>query len=148
MLFKLKYTFLLLLVLIFTNFLCNSDLNTTKEKPKDKDKNWTSQDKKMSSANSSLAWYNIEDNNANYIRLSNELRGISGICFSTDNRLFCETDEIANIYQIDAKSGEIIKKFFLKDTINSGDFEDICIGKGRWLGRVGVARRSVISRTL
>ena len=88
-----KYLLLLISSLIFTNFLCNSNLNTTREKSSDKDKNWTSQDKKINTANSSLSWYNVEDENAKYIKLSNELRGISGICFSMDDRLFCEVDE-------------------------------------------------------
>jgi len=124
---KSKYLLLSFFALAFTNFICNSNLKTEGEKPADSDKNWTSQDKKINTANSSLQWYNLEDENAKYIKLSNELRGISGICFSTDDRLFCETDENANIYQIDSKSGEIIKKFSLKDSVNSGDFEDICI---------------------
>ena len=112
--------------------MCNSGNNSTGEKSGDKDNNWSSQDKKINSVNSLLQMYDLENVNAKYIKLSNEIRGISGICFSPDDRLFCETDENANIYQLDTKSGEIIKKFSLKDSINSGDFEDICIAGDRF----------------
>lgn len=87
-----------------------------------------------------LSHYNIEDENARYYKLSDELKEISGICFTDDGRLFCQTDEYADIFQIDQSTGRIIKTFYINDESKQkaikGDFEDITfVGNQFFLAR-------------
>lgn len=82
---------------------------------------------------SALSWYNVEDENTPSIILSDELEQISGICFTSDNRLFCDGDDSSGVFQIDPQSGKILKMFYVgegkkkhSDRIKSS-FEDISI---------------------
>ncbi|MCB9208375.1 MAG: SdiA-regulated domain-containing protein [Ignavibacteriales bacterium] len=61
------------------------------------------------------------------IKLPSELNEISGICFSDEGKLFGHNDERGIIYQIDLKSGEIIKSFQLGNKMIKADFEDLAI---------------------
>ncbi|MBL8547413.1 MAG: hypothetical protein JNL81_13185 [Hyphomonadaceae bacterium] len=59
--------------------------------------------------------------------LPDRLREISGLAVSPDGRLFGHDDEVANIYEINPTSGEIVKWFALGDPSRSGDFEGLTI---------------------
>src|SRR5882672_7386903 len=65
-----------------------------------------------SSPGSALAWYNLEDENPQTVKLPGELNEISGITMTSDGRLFCEVDEDADIFELDYKTGSINKKFY------------------------------------
>ncbi len=54
------------------------------------------------------------------------LREISGLALTSDGRLLAHDDEIAKIYEIDARKGVILKSFMLGKGIH-GDFEGITI---------------------
>jgi len=82
---------------------------------------------------SALSWYDVENENAAGITLSDELEQISGLCFTADNRLFCDGDDSSGVFQIDPDNGKIIKVFYVgegkkkrSDRIKSS-FEDLAI---------------------
>jgi uncharacterized protein YjiK len=79
----------------------------------------------QSKDSSALARYDFESENNDFIELPSKLREISGMTILSDGRLFCHGDENATIYEIDYKSGEIIKRFHLGKITLQGDFEDI-----------------------
>ncbi len=87
---------------------------------------------------SALSWYNVEDSAAKYIELNDNLKNISGLCFTDDGRLFCEVDDSSGISQLDTSSGKILKTFFVgtgyknhPDRIKSS-FEDLSIVGNRF----------------
>ncbi len=87
---------------------------------------------------SALSWYDVEDENAPGITLPDELEQISGICFTDDNRLFCDGDDSSGVSQIDPNTGKILKVFYVgegkkkhSDRIKSS-FEDLAIVGGRF----------------
>lgn len=53
-----------------------------------------------------------------------ELREISGLTLTSDDRMFTHEDEDATVYQIDAKTGIVAKRFALEGN-PKGDFEAI-----------------------
>ena len=53
-----------------------------------------------------------------------ELREISGLTLTSDGRMFAHQDEDATVYQIDPKSGIVVRRFVL-DEKPIGDFEAI-----------------------
>jgi len=59
-------------------------------------------------------------------RLPPELREISGLATTADGRLFGHDDERAVIYEIDARSGRIVKRFSVGEP-QRGDFEGLAI---------------------
>jgi len=61
------------------------------------------------------------------IKLSHKLDEISGLVITDDGRLFCHDDERAIIYQVDYKTGNIIKRFQLGKFGLESDFEGIAI---------------------
>ncbi|MBU2508461.1 MAG: SdiA-regulated domain-containing protein [Bacteroidetes bacterium] len=61
------------------------------------------------------------------IELNDELREISGLAVSDDDRVFCHNDEHGIIFQIDPENGKIIKRFYLGEKIIKEDFEGIAI---------------------
>ncbi|KUO61179.1 hypothetical protein APF79_13630 [bacterium BRH_c32] len=73
---------------------------------------------------------NFDFSGGEQIKLSKELNEISGLTFSDAGNLFCHTDEAGIIYQLDISSGQIIKKFFIGESLLKGDFEDIAFAKG------------------
>jgi uncharacterized protein YjiK len=86
----------------------------------------TSENLKPGTKSSALDWYDIENEDHNFFKLSDELKEISGITFTADNRLFAHGDEDADIFQLDPQTGEIIKRFSLGEfLVLKGDFEDI-----------------------
>ena len=70
--------------------------------------------------------------NAIEIKLPPQLNEISGICFSDDGKLFGHNDEEGVVYQIDFKTGKIIKAFQLGAIGVEADFEDIAIVKDKF----------------
>jgi uncharacterized protein YjiK len=61
------------------------------------------------------------------VDLSKKLKELSGLAMSPDGRLFGHDDEKSVVYQINAKNGEIIKKFTLGEKAIKRDFEGIAI---------------------
>ena len=49
------------------------------------------------------------------VKLSNQLKEISGLASSNDGRIFGHDDEEGVIHQIDPSNGEIVKRFQLGD---------------------------------
>lgn len=60
-------------------------------------------------------------------KLPKKLKEISGLALSADERLFAQADEQAVIYQVDWRSGSLVKAFALGDPPLRDDFEDIAI---------------------
>ena len=81
---------------------------------------------------SMLSRYDL-DNPESHLKLAPVLKEISGIAVTDDNRLFAHDDEKGTVYQLDMKSGKIIKRFsifekrwFGQDPVME-DFEDIAV---------------------
>jgi uncharacterized protein YjiK len=62
-----------------------------------------------------------------HVKLSNQLREISGLACTKDGRVFCHNDEKGVVYEIDPKSGKILKRFQLGSIGIEADFEGIAI---------------------
>jgi uncharacterized protein YjiK len=109
-------------------FSCKSKSEINREEP-------VKNEKKTVSENSALAWYDLEDENPQVVKLPGELNEISGIAITDDGRLFCEVDEDADIFELDYKSGTVTKKFYAGTSImgsKTGDFEDIAWVKNKF----------------
>jgi uncharacterized protein YjiK len=90
---------------------------------------------------STLAHYRFDDPPAWHVELPRELDEISGLAFSPDGRLFAHGDERGILWQLDPRTGRILKRFALafgptmqpymgkrpKPDVVTGDFEDIQI---------------------
>jgi hypothetical protein len=90
---------------------------------------------------STLAHYQFDDPPAWHVELPRELDEISGLAFSPDGRLFAQGDERGIIWQLDPRTGRILKRFALafgpglppfmgkrlKPDAVTGDFEDMQI---------------------
>jgi len=59
-----------------------------------------------------------------------ELREISGLALTPDGRALTHGDENGEIWEIDYRSGILVKHFFLGDPTVKGDFEAITVGNG------------------
>ena len=59
------------------------------------------------------------------------LKEISGLALTADGRLLAHDDEIAKVYEIDARRGTIIKSFLLGKGVH-GDFEAITVADSDW----------------
>ncbi len=64
--------------------------------------------------------------------LPGRLDEISGLAFTPDGRLFAHEDERGRVYEIDAVTGEVGKRFELGDGTVRDDFEDITIVSERF----------------
>lgn len=108
---------------------CGNKKEKDTDKSKEKDK--TSESKvetkqNRSSAPSALDNYDIESSSPKIVELGSDLLEISGITFTTDDRLFGHGDEDADVFEIDYSTGKIKKKFYLGELlVVKGDFEDI-----------------------
>ncbi len=86
----------------------------------------------LSAEESMLARYDL-DNPESHVKLAPVLKEISGIAVTDDNRLFAHDDEKGTVFQLDMKSGKIIKHFSLFEERWFGqdpvmeDFEDIAV---------------------
>jgi uncharacterized protein YjiK len=92
-------------------------------------------------ASSTLAHYRLDEPPASHVELPHELDEISGLALSPDGRLFAQGDERGIIWQLDPRTGRILKRFALavgptmqpymgkrpKPDVVTGDFEDIHI---------------------
>lgn len=93
---------------------------------------------KTISQTSALSWYNVEDSAAKYIELSDNLKNISGLCFTDDGRLFCDSDDSSGVSQLDTQNGKILKTFFAGDGYKNhpdrikSSFEDLSIVGNRF----------------
>lgn len=58
-------------------------------------------------------------------RLSNRLREISGLSVDAEGRLFAHDDERAVIYEIDQRTGDLVKGFAMGDRVARDDFEGV-----------------------
>jgi uncharacterized protein YjiK len=95
----------------------------------------------LSLPDSTLGHYSFNDPPAWRVDLPRELDEISGLAFSPDWRLFAHGDEKGIVWQLDPRSGRILKRFALaygpglppfmgkrpRGDIVTGDFEDIQI---------------------
>ncbi|MBC8042716.1 MAG: SdiA-regulated domain-containing protein [Rhizobacter sp.] len=85
----------------------------------------------------SLSRYGVSDKTTVPVFVPKELREISGIAMTRDGRLFAQGDEQAAVYQLDLKTGEVLKRIYLIETsllgkhIIKGDFEDIAVAGKR-----------------
>ena len=81
---------------------------------------------------SMLSCYDL-DNPVSRLKLPAELKEVSGITLTGDNRLFAHDDEKGTVYQLDMKTGKIIKRFSILEKRWFGtdlvieDFEDIAV---------------------
>ncbi len=78
-------------------------------------------------------------------KLPQELREISGLALTADQRLLAVADEEAAVYELDYRNGELVKRFALGSPALRGDFEGIAVlGEFVWLltsdGRLFVSR--------
>lgn len=125
--------YILTKILIFSLLFicCKGDSKKESYTEKDSEKKEKSM---LPAENSALSWYEVENENAEVVKLPGVLNEISGITFTVDGRLFCEVDEDADIFQLDYKTGNVIKKFYVGNSIlgtsKEGDFEDIAYVKG------------------
>lgn len=80
------------------------------------------------SAQAMLDHYPAEGQPQKQVKLSNQIREISGLAVSDDGRVFAHDDELAVIYQVNTDDGQIVKQFFLgKKKPLKGDFEGLAI---------------------
>lgn len=59
--------------------------------------------------------------------LPNQLQEISGLAINLDGRLFAHNDEKGTVYEIDFKTKQVVKSFFIGWMAIYRDFEDIAI---------------------
>ena len=91
----------------------------------------------VSAVESMLARYDL-DRPESHLKLVPELKEISGITVSDDDRLFAHDDEKGTVYQLDPKNGKIIKSFAILEKRWFGqelameDFEDIAVAGKRF----------------
>lgn len=74
--------------------------------------------------------YDFADKKIAVLKLPKELNEASGLSFTSDGRLLCHNDEKGTIYEIDPRSGNILKSFSLgKYVIYRDDLEGIATKK-------------------
>jgi hypothetical protein len=75
--------------------------------------------------------YDFTDKKAAFLKLPKELSEASGLAFTEDGRLLCHNDEQGVIYEIDYRTGDILKRFSLgKYLVYRDDLEGIATKKG------------------
>ena len=115
----------LFITLLFTVFSCST--KKVDMKPNTNNKNKSSQTITTdSSSGGMLSKYDLENEDPFFVKIPDELKEISGITFTDDDRLFAHGDEDGDIFQLNPETGEIIKRFSLGSMlVVNGDFEDI-----------------------
>lgn len=110
------------LVIVFLFLSCKSDKS---DRPNDS----KVFDRSKISDSTALSWYDLSDASASVVKLPDEVKEVSGITGTPDGRFFCHGDEDADVFEIDPKTGKILKTFFVGNTTLGtsvrGDFEDI-----------------------
>jgi len=86
----------------------------------------------VTDSNSELSHYDLASKNPLIIKLPKELLEISGITMTPDGKMFAQQDESGIIFQIDYKSGTIIKTFSLGSPPIKKDFEDLVFVKDKF----------------
>ncbi len=82
---------------------------------------------------SALGWYNVENDLAAFLNIPDEIKEISGITFTSDDRLLAHGDEDADIFELDPETGAVMKRFSLGSLlVVTGDFEDITFVNDRF----------------
>jgi uncharacterized protein YjiK len=75
--------------------------------------------------------YDFSSKATTQCKLPTALAEASGLAFTSDGRLLCHDDEKGIIYEIDHKSGKIVKRFYLgRIFLERDDFEGIATKKG------------------
>jgi uncharacterized protein YjiK len=76
---------------------------------------------------SALSHYTLDGKPTSQVHLAKALREISGLAFTAEGRLLAHGDEHAVVWQLDPRSGRVLKRFGLGRTgqVLKGDFEDI-----------------------
>lgn len=119
------------LLVIFSLFILTScSKNQTDKSGSKSDKK--EKEEKNNDIKGELSKYDLNSENPAIIKLSAELKEISGMTMTPDGRLFAEQDEDGIIYQVDYKNGNIIKKFYLGKPPIKKDFEDIAYANNKF----------------
>lgn len=127
---KSKKILLLIFASIFLISSCSKN-QTDKDKTSKENKEKPPKEKSVENiTNSELAKYDLSSVNPVIVTLPNDLKEISGMTVTPDNRLFCQQDEQGIVYQVDYNTGSIIKKFSLGSPSIRKDFEDIAFANG------------------
>ncbi len=134
-----RYKFYIIL-LVFTGILAISCSSKKVKTEKSTDKKTDSvlvenksEKKSGSTTKGLLGSYDISSENPKMLELSSSLMEISGITFTSDNRLFTHGDEYGDIYELNPDDGKIIKMFSLGDIKEiKGDFEDIAYANDKF----------------
>jgi uncharacterized protein YjiK len=71
--------------------------------------------------------FDIRKEAAAQVRLPRALREVSGLAVSADGRVFSHGDERGVVYQLDYRTGAVVKAFSLGSPPVAGDFEGIAI---------------------
>ncbi len=79
-----------------------------------------------------LAAYELDKDAAEQHELPGRLREVSGLATTSDGRLFAHDDERARVYQIEPRSGEVVKRFDVGAGGVRGDFEGIAVAGERF----------------
>ena len=124
-----KVLYILLSVVLFVQINgCRSKLEQEVDEIKEKKK----EKKEKSYGKTTLTGYDIEKGKPEIIELDSPLIEISELAIDDSGRVFAHGDESARVYQIDLKTGKIIKFFSVGDPALDGDFEGIAFAKGNW----------------
>ncbi len=76
--------------------------------------------------------YDLTEDGATRWRLPGRLREISGLTSAPGDRIFAHDDERAVIYEIDYRTGRLVKAFAMGDKGARGDFEGIAFADDRF----------------
>ncbi|MFT5085943.1 MAG: hypothetical protein ACI906_003675 [Candidatus Latescibacterota bacterium] len=82
-----------------------------------------------------LEEYDLQAESITRMKLPKQLREISGLAMTHDQRLLAHDDEKGTIFEVDDRTGSIVKSFKLVDQGRSveDDFEGIAIGDSGWI---------------
>lgn len=86
----------------------------------------------MQEASGTLARLDLSASRAVHHPLPRELAEVSGLATTADGRLFAHGDERAVVFQLDPRSGAVLKRFRLGPRGVQGDFEGIAIAGDRF----------------
>jgi uncharacterized protein YjiK len=76
---------------------------------------------------SALSRYDLDQKNPETYRVSGKMSEISGLAISSEGRLFAHDDEDPVVYELDSRTGEILKRFTIGSGFMTEDFEGIAI---------------------
>ncbi len=120
------------LVIILVFFLTSCSRNQTGDDKSGVNTKEKDSETKNDISKSELSKYDLSSESPTILKMPDDLKEISGITMTPDGRLFAEQDEDGIVYQIDYKTGNIIKKFFLGKPPIKKDFEDIVYANSKF----------------